>query len=138
MSDYVRWRPPELDPEPLASATSLRTSTPTGDFILDRVGALVIVSPCPGHGGQYAPLIGRLTADLALGKAGGPGAVRTARSRQHGAATSLRLQRSSNFATSFRVIHVWSLQGADSPSLCLASKVTNARECPRIEVCAIH
>ncbi|MHA6764248.1 FAD-dependent oxidoreductase [Streptacidiphilus sp. PAMC 29251] len=69
VSDYVRQRLPGLDLEPFAAATSLRTSTPSGDFVLDRAGSLVIVSPCSGHGGKYAPLIGRLTADLVLGKA---------------------------------------------------------------------
>ncbi|MFC1408023.1 FAD-dependent oxidoreductase [Streptacidiphilus sp. N1-12] len=72
VSGYVRQRLPELDPEPFAAATSLRTSTPGGDFVLDRAGSLVIVSPCSGHGGKYAPLIGRLTADLVLGKAEAP------------------------------------------------------------------
>ena len=72
VSDYVRHRLPGLDPEPFAEATSLRTSTPTGDFVLDRSGALVIVSACSGHGGRFAPLIGRIAADLALGKAEAP------------------------------------------------------------------
>jgi sarcosine oxidase len=72
VSDYVRARLPGLDPVPFAEATSLRTSTPNGDFILDRAGSLVVVSPCSGHGGKFAPLVGRLTADLVLGKAEAP------------------------------------------------------------------
>jgi glycine/D-amino acid oxidase-like deaminating enzyme len=68
VSDYVRHRLPWLDPRPFAEATSLRTSTPTGDFVLDRSGPLVVVSPCSGHGGRFTPLIGRLAADLALGR----------------------------------------------------------------------
>jgi sarcosine oxidase len=71
VGDYVRERLPELDPEPFAEVSSLRISTPTRDFVLDRSGPLVIVSPCSGHGARFAPLLGRLTADLTLGKAEG-------------------------------------------------------------------
>ncbi len=35
--------------------------------MLDRVGPLVICSACSGHGAKFAPLIGELAADLALG-----------------------------------------------------------------------
>jgi len=67
--DYVeRWMP-GLDPTPRNPATCLYTSTPNGDFLLDRVDDVVIVSPCSGHGFKFAPEIGRLAADLALGAA---------------------------------------------------------------------
>ena len=72
VGEYVRARMPGFDPVPFAESSSLRTSTPSGDFVLDRSGPLVVVSPCSGHGGRFAPLIGRLTADLVLGKAGAP------------------------------------------------------------------
>ena len=58
---------PGLDPRPIAENTCLYTTTPSEDFILDRVGPVVIVSPCSGHGAKFAPLIGRLAADLAIG-----------------------------------------------------------------------
>jgi monomeric sarcosine oxidase len=62
--DYVsRWLP-GLDPGPRGEATCLYTTTPSEDFVLDRVGSLVICSPCSGHGAKFAPLIGELTADL--------------------------------------------------------------------------
>jgi monomeric sarcosine oxidase len=64
---YVTDHLPGLDPEPVAEATCLYTTTPNDDFILDRVGQLVIVSPCSGHGAKFAPLIGSMAADLALG-----------------------------------------------------------------------
>ena len=65
--DYVRAWLPGLDPTPVHPATCLYTSTPNEDFVLDRVGDVVVVSPCSGHGFKFAPEIGRLAADLALG-----------------------------------------------------------------------
>ena len=41
------------------------TSTESRDFILDRVGPLVVGSPCSDHGFKFTPLIGSLLADLA-------------------------------------------------------------------------
>ncbi|MDX6346889.1 MAG: sarcosine oxidase [Streptomyces sp.] len=69
VSGYVRDRLPGLDPEPVAEATCLYTSTPDEDFVLDRRGSLVIASPCSGHGAKFAPLIGAMAADLATGRA---------------------------------------------------------------------
>jgi sarcosine oxidase len=48
--------------------TCLYTNAPDEDFVLDRVGPLVIASPCSGHGFKFAPLIGRIVADLATGQ----------------------------------------------------------------------
>ncbi|MGJ6964243.1 FAD-dependent oxidoreductase [Streptosporangium sp. G11] len=64
---YVRRWLPGLDPAPVAEASCLYTITPDEDFILDRVGPFVIVSPCSGQGAKFAPLIGHMAADLALG-----------------------------------------------------------------------
>ncbi|WP_329428890.1 FAD-dependent oxidoreductase [Streptosporangium sp. NBC_01495] len=64
---HVRTWLPGLDPVPVAEASCLYTVTPDDDFILDRVGPFVIASPCSGHGAKFAPLIGQMTADLALG-----------------------------------------------------------------------
>ncbi|GAA4188256.1 N-methyl-L-tryptophan oxidase [Streptosporangium oxazolinicum] len=65
---HVRRWLPGLDPVPVAEASCLYTVTPDDDFILDRVGPFVIASPCSGHGAKFAPLIGQMTADLALGR----------------------------------------------------------------------
>jgi sarcosine oxidase len=46
------------------SETCLYTNTPDEDFVLDRRGSLVIGSPCSGHGFKFAPLVGRILADL--------------------------------------------------------------------------
>jgi glycine/D-amino acid oxidase-like deaminating enzyme len=68
---FVRRKIPGLQTVPSGELTCLYTSTATEDFIVDRRGALVIVSACSGHGAKFAPLIGEFAADLASG-AGGP------------------------------------------------------------------
>lgn len=65
---YVRERLPGLDPQPVAEASCLFTFAPNDDFILDRHGPYVVVSPCSGHGAKFAPLIGELAADLVEGR----------------------------------------------------------------------
>ncbi|WP_322619718.1 FAD-dependent oxidoreductase [Streptomyces acidicola] len=64
---YVREWLPGLVAEPFNETTCLYTSTPDEDFVLDRRGPLVICSPCSGHGAKFAPLIGEMTTDLAMG-----------------------------------------------------------------------
>jgi sarcosine oxidase len=68
VATWVERNLPGLDPSPVAEASCLYTATPDEDFVLDRVGPVVVVSPCSGHGAKFAPLIGRMTADLALGR----------------------------------------------------------------------
>jgi len=76
-------RPSEPDPERLERVTRyattryadhhaigrtdlcMYTNTPDEDFLVDRRGSVVIGSPCSGHGFKFAPLIGRILADLA-------------------------------------------------------------------------
>ncbi len=62
---YAKSWLPGVDPTPVLGATCLYTSTPTHDFVLERHGPLVVGSPCSGHGFKFAPLIGRILADLA-------------------------------------------------------------------------
>ncbi len=64
MVDYVQEWLPGLVPEPFAETTCLYTRTPTEDFVLDRVGPVVVVSACSGHGAKLSPVVGRLVADL--------------------------------------------------------------------------
>jgi len=68
VSEYVQRWLPGLRPTPSAESTCLYTSTPSEDFILDRVGPVVVCSPCSGHGAKFAPLIGELAADLVTGR----------------------------------------------------------------------
>jgi sarcosine oxidase len=67
VSEFVERRLPGLDPVPLSGTTCLYTSTPDEVFVLDRAGPVIVASPCSGHGFKFAPLIGRLVADLAHG-----------------------------------------------------------------------
>ena len=47
--------------------TCLYTNTPDGEFLIDRIGPIVVGSPCSGHGFKFGPLIGKILADLATG-----------------------------------------------------------------------
>lgn len=71
MAHYVAGWLPGLDPTPVHPATCLYTNTPTTDFVIDRVGPIVIGSPCSGHGFKFVPLMGRMLADLADGSSTG-------------------------------------------------------------------
>jgi sarcosine oxidase len=51
----------------LRTETCLYTTTPDEDFVIDRVGPLVVASPCTGHGFKFAPLVGEALADLVTG-----------------------------------------------------------------------
>jgi sarcosine oxidase len=66
-SDYVRRRFPGLNPTPVHAETCLYSMTPDEDFILDRVGPVVIGAGFSGHGFKFAPVIGEILADLATG-----------------------------------------------------------------------
>ncbi len=60
---------PAADGRRLAATTCLYTMTPDGDFILDRLPgceAIIVASPCSGHGFKFAPVVGEVLADLAL------------------------------------------------------------------------
>lgn len=63
--EYVKRWLPGLDPTPRGEASCLYTRTPTEDFLIDRVGPIVVSSPCSGHGAKFAPLIGEFNARLA-------------------------------------------------------------------------
>ncbi len=64
--DYVAVQVPAARPTDRTD-TCLYTITPDEDFVLDRVGPVVIASPCSGHGFKFAPLFGRALAALAAG-----------------------------------------------------------------------
>jgi glycine/D-amino acid oxidase-like deaminating enzyme len=66
---FVRAKIKGLSSTPVAELTCLYTSTPSEDFVLDRSGPFVIASACSGHGAKFAPLAGRMVADLAEGRA---------------------------------------------------------------------
>jgi sarcosine oxidase len=65
----ARWIAERLDPAPTLrrTETCLYTITPDEDFVIDRLGPLVLASPCSGHGFKFTPLIGEVLADLTTG-----------------------------------------------------------------------
>ena len=64
---YVRRWLPGLSDVVSSATTCLYTETPTEDFVIDRVGPIVVCSACSGHGAKFAPLIGELVGDLVEG-----------------------------------------------------------------------
>jgi sarcosine oxidase len=62
---------PALDCPIVRTETCIYTNTSDGDFIIDRHPdneRIVLASACSGHGFKYAPAIGEILADLALGE----------------------------------------------------------------------
>lgn len=78
--DWVREWLPGVDPEPVDRSTCLYASTPQEDFVLDRVGDVVVGAGLSGHGFKFVPEIGHRLADLAQGQGwpGNPFAVQSA------------------------------------------------------------
>jgi sarcosine oxidase len=63
---WLARRLPAFDPTPLGSETCIYTMTPDEDFVLERVGPIVVASACSGHGFKFGPLLGEILADLAM------------------------------------------------------------------------
>jgi sarcosine oxidase len=61
---------PGLDPEPVATERCVYDSTPDSDFVIDRIGRIVVGCGTSGHGFKFGPLLGELMADLAIGTSG--------------------------------------------------------------------
>jgi sarcosine oxidase len=66
--DFMRAYLRGLSEQPLSAETCLYAGTPDDDFVLDRVGSIILGIGFGGHGFKFAPLIGELLADLAEGK----------------------------------------------------------------------
>jgi len=47
--------------------TCLYTMTADEDFVIDRIGPIVVAGGCSGHAFKFTPLIGEALADLAMG-----------------------------------------------------------------------
>jgi sarcosine oxidase len=75
---YVEEWLPGLEPTPRGEVTCLYTDTPSQDFLIDRVGDLVVCSPCSGHGAKFAPVVGEMVADLVTGAGAVPDRFRIA------------------------------------------------------------
>jgi sarcosine oxidase len=62
---YVRDWLPGADPDALVPVSCTYTTTADEDFVLDRVGPVVVGAGFSGHGFKFTPSIGRILADLA-------------------------------------------------------------------------
>ena len=72
LSEVARQFLPGYDPVPAATERCIYDNTPDEDFVLDRVGNVVIGCGTSGHGFKFGPLFGEWLATLATGQ---PGAV---------------------------------------------------------------
>ena len=63
--DYVERFMPGLDPNPTSSETCVASFTKNDDFIVDRVGNVVVILACQQKGFTFGPIIGKYAADLA-------------------------------------------------------------------------
>jgi sarcosine oxidase len=69
LRDAVRRLLPGLHPEPVATERCVYDNSVDTDFVLDRVGNVVVGCGTSGHGFKFGPLLGELLADLADGTA---------------------------------------------------------------------
>lgn len=72
MLDFVAGAIPPLHGDVTDARVCMYTNTPDEHFVLDRHPAhpaVLIASPCSGHGFKFAPTIGELLADLAMDRA---------------------------------------------------------------------
>ena len=67
LTDAVRRLLPALDPEPVATERCVYDNSADTDFVLDRVGRIVVGCGTSGHAFKFGPLLGELLADLAEG-----------------------------------------------------------------------
>jgi sarcosine oxidase len=63
---------PEHEPEPVSGERCIYDNTPDEDFIIDRIGNVVIGCGTSGHGFKFGPLLGEWLASLATGTGDGP------------------------------------------------------------------
>lgn len=65
LQEYARRWLPGVDADAAEPISCTYTTTPTEDFVVDRVGPIVVGAGFSGHGFKFAPAIGRILADLA-------------------------------------------------------------------------
>lgn len=67
LQDYARTWLPGVDADSFEPISCTYTTTPDEDFVLDRIGPVVIGAGFSGHGFKFTPVVGRILADLATG-----------------------------------------------------------------------
>jgi sarcosine oxidase len=76
---YARDWLPGVDPDSLTDISCTYTSTVDENFVLDRIGPVVLGAGFSGHGFKFTPVIGRILAGLATGEGAAPGAFSASR-----------------------------------------------------------
>ena len=66
LREYARQWLPGVNPDVYAPISCTYTTTSDSNFVLDRVGPVVVATGFSGHGFKFVPAIGRVLADLAL------------------------------------------------------------------------
>lgn len=79
LQEYARERLPGVDPDSFEAISCTYTTTTDEDFVLDRIGPVVIGAGFSGHGFKFTPVIGRILADLATGTRPAPSIFRASR-----------------------------------------------------------
>ncbi|WP_461172948.1 FAD-dependent oxidoreductase [Arthrobacter sp. Z1-9] len=79
LQDYARMWLPGVDANSFEAISCTYTTTPDEDFILDRIGPVVIGAGFSGHGFKFTPVVGRILADLATGTRPAPEIFRASR-----------------------------------------------------------
>ncbi|HET8778598.1 MAG TPA: FAD-dependent oxidoreductase [Agromyces sp.] len=69
---YARDWLPGVDADAVAPISCTYTTTPDENFVLDRIGPVVVGAGFSGHGFKFTPVIGRILADLADGSGASP------------------------------------------------------------------
>ena len=72
LQDYARHWLPGVDPGSLADISCTYTTTLDENFVLDRIGPVIIGAGFSGHGFKFTPVVGRILADLATGEGRAP------------------------------------------------------------------
>ncbi|WP_104100799.1 FAD-dependent oxidoreductase [Cryobacterium sp. M96] len=72
LARYVREWLPGADPDTLEPVSCTYTTTADEDFVLDRVGPVIVGAGFSGHGFKFTPTVGRILADLTTGTAAAP------------------------------------------------------------------
>ena len=69
---YAREWLPGVDADDLVPISCTYTTSPDSNFVIDRVGPVVVGAGFSGHGFKFTPAIGRVLADLADGVGAAP------------------------------------------------------------------
>lgn len=69
LRDYVRHWLPGVDPDSAVPISCTYATTDDSNFVIDRRGPVVVAAGFSGHGFKFVPAVGRLLADLVVGRA---------------------------------------------------------------------